>query len=260
MMLRYFAFVLFTSAFSIPVYSQSHVPDGVDLTYEPTHWAGYNDHNIYLSTARHFNTTKRGECLNASENYMSFVAAIFTAAVSHGKGNSLRKRGYRVRIGRAAPREASTRSDNFNADAHIAIHSNGNQGQINCSSSNPTNFAPGTKVAFFSLGNDAGEELAEKLRSQVGNESPGNSDSKACMRSGSFANSSCPCPNSFGGSGIPISCNLRELWDPSATAAYLETEFHTWNNGVDFINDPYRYNYRIAEAIDSFYDYERNTP
>lgn len=232
-------------------HAQGWVPDQSDLLYNQPYTQAnvvWNGKKVYLSTARHANTGNRGECLNQSENSLSFSAAIFTAVVEQSGGPlfyPLRKRGYKTLVGRAKPSAASTRSNNWMADVHIPIHSNSVSGP--CRGNNPfAFFTPGTKVAYRST---AGSNLAEKLRSQVGNNSPGTNDVKVCVKP---APNACACPNAFG------PCSLLELNSTTAPAAYLETEFHQWNQGANFLKNRWDYTYRIAEAIDSYFGYPRN--
>lgn len=160
----------------------------------------------------------------------------------------MRKRGYETTVGLADPFEASLRSNAWGADVHIQMHSNSVStnppGQ--CLGNNPfSSFTPGTRVAWRS---GVGKSIADKLRGQVGNESPGSNDVSVCVRPSPIP---CPCPNGF------APCSLIELNSTNAPAAYLETEFHQWNQGADFLKNPYGYTFRIAEAIDQHFSYPR---
>jgi len=228
------------------------VPDRNDVIYTqpyPPANVVWNGRRVYLSTARHNNTGSRGECLGQDENQMSFAAAIFAAVVEQSGGNikfPLRKRGYVTRIGLARPAVASLRSNAWMADVHIPIHSNSVGSISTCAGSNPfAHFTPGTRVAWRS---SSGSVLASRLRSQVGNNSPGSNDVSVCVKP---SPNPCPFPNGFG------PCSLLELNSTVAPAAYLETEFHQWNQGANFLKNPWGYSWRIAEAIDSYFGYPR---
>lgn len=226
-----------TFLFSLLLLGAAYQVHAADIVYEPV--GKSNNKTIYLSPAKHSDTTKRGECRGQSENFMAYVSSIYTAAVPNKTNllKGLRYRGYRVIIGNGNIKTAVARSNAANATLHIPIHSNGRPDSCNTTRTGPN----GTVVLYLSWGSRKGQGLAEILKTQVGNNSPGTGD-KTCHN-------------------IIHNCTkikpLYELDKTRATAAYLETEFHTWNRGVDFLRNYISYYYRIAEGVDSFLRYPR---
>ncbi|HSN89431.1 MAG TPA: hypothetical protein VL025_21890 [Thermoanaerobaculia bacterium] len=149
-------------------------------------------------------------------------------------GRNLLARGYRVRIGRGTIQTAIDNSNAWGADLHIPIHSNADvAGQ--CSRTDASRF--GTVVIYWSTSTN-GQALASQLRSTVGASSPGTSDS-TCYNPGH------PCTQ----------ITLGELRYTNAVAAYLETEFHTWTTGYNWVYNSPVWAWRIGWGVDNHLNY-----
>lgn len=206
----------------------SSVPAVADWNYNPSTWNGYR---IYLSPARHSDTGMRGECAS-DENTMAQNVAL---GATGGSGTNLLDRQYQVQVGTGTVASAIANSNAWGADAHIPIHSNART--ESCSTTNAS--VHGTVVIYHQSSTN-GSVLAAQLRDRVGAVSPGTNDYK-CKNPGD------PC----------TTINLGELSNTVATAAYLETEFHTWNTGTSWIQQT-GWKWRIGWAVDEFYGYPRS--
>lgn len=211
-----------------------------DLIYEP--YGTWNNYRIYLSPARHTNSGSRGECGTTGENDLGYYVAwdatngeYFNDVYSPTSGSrNLRARGYRVRIGRGTLQSAIDNSNAWGADLHIPIHSNADvSGQ--CSRTTASRF--GTVVIYYST-SSGGQALATQLRNTVGPSSPGTND-MTCYNPGH------PC----------TTIDLGELRLTSAVAAYLETEFHTWTTGYNWIYNSPVWAWRIGWGVDEYLNY-----
>jgi hypothetical protein len=214
-----------------------------DLIYDP--YGTWNGYSIYLSPARHTDTGGRGECAS-DENTMAYYVAWDAANGNYyndaydpsSVNRNLRARGYRVRIGRGTIQSAIDNSNAWGADLHIPLHSNADvSGQ--CSRTDASRF--GTVVIYWSS-STGGQALASQLLSTVGRGtgqvSPGTND-YTCYNPGH------PC----------TTITLGELRYTSAVAAYMESEFHTWNTGVNWLNNSPVWAWRIGWAVDSYLGY-----
>lgn len=205
-------------------------PAQADVSYEPYYaWNGYR---IYLSPARH--SPDNVGCGGYKENSGSYGVAIAATNSSYVDGvqfpmpdtGNLRVRGYKVRIGTGTVRTAIDNSNAWAAHRHVPIHSNA-VGSYTCSQSRP---GYGTWVMYRSSG---GSNLAADIESKIGPKSPGTGDRI------------CTDQVCFGGT-------LAELSQTNAVAAYLESEFHTWNSGVAWLQSTNRqWGWRLASGIDT---------
>lgn len=211
-----------------------------DLIYEP--YGTWNGYRVYLSPARHTDSGGRGECGSLGENDLAYWVAWDATNGSYyndvydpsSVNRNLLARGYRVRIGRGTVQSAIDNSNAWGADLHIPIHSNADvAGQ--CSRTDASRF--GTVVIYWSTSTN-GQNLASQLRSTVGASSPGTND-MTCYNPGH------PCTQ----------ITLGELRYTSAVAAYLETEFHTWTTGYNWIYNSPVWAWRIGWAVDSHLNY-----
>lgn len=211
-----------------------------DLIYEP--YGTWNGYRVYLSPARHTDSGGRGECGTTGENDLAYWVAWDATNGTYyndvydptAPGRNLLARGYRVRIGRGTVQSAITNSNAWGADIHIPVHSNADvTGQ--CSRTTASRF--GTVVIYWSTSAN-GQALATQLRTTVGASSPGTSD-QTCYNPGH------PC----------TTINLGELRDTSAVAAYLETEFHTWTTGYNWIYNSPTWAWRIGSGVDAHLNY-----
>lgn len=216
-----------------------------DLIFEPTRT--WNGHRIYLSPARH-EPDNRG-CSSASENELAYFAA-YDAANSlfyndvYDPSNpyrSLRSRGYRVRVGTGTLSSAIANSNAWGATRHIVIHSNADGPPTQCSRTNRDLF--GT-LGIYRSGSTQGYDLTYKLSHSIGVEtgrrSPGTNDIM-CFNPGH------PCTDT----------DLGELRETNAPAAYMETEYHTWNPGVTWLYDSASWAWRFGYAVDWHLGYPR---
>ncbi|HIE55936.1 MAG TPA: hypothetical protein EYP90_12300 [Chromatiaceae bacterium] len=210
-----------------------------------TGFPDWNGKRIYLSPARHSNAGQRGECpgLLGNENTAAFNVAVRTAddyldiPGSWWFGNfvliyklGLAVRGYQVRVGTGTLASAILNSNTWPADVHIPIHSNArNEGSLGCANANPNTH--GAVAVYVS---SQGELLADEIIRQYQGVTPGAQDFSC------HVSSPCTAFNS-----------LAELNNTSAVAAYLEREFHTWDEGADFLSDGEEYSW-LAEAVDAY--------
>lgn len=201
-----------------------------DEIHQPS--GSWNGKKIYLSPARHADTGSRGECRNGSENVIGYYAARATGVGYGGTSDvqNLVNKGYKVRIGRGTVSTAIERSNNWNADLHIPLHSNATTGGCGTTSENEG----GTWTIYES---NAGERLSNKIRRDLGPSSPGDNE-RTCT------SSQCTV----------FDC-LGELCDTQAVASYVEAEFHTWNRGIDWLREQQTWSYRIVQAIELHLDY-----
>ena len=80
--------------------------------------------------------------------------------------------------------------------------------------------------------------LSDELRWSVGPVSPGTNDYI------------CPNPGH-----TCTDFDLAELRETVAVAAYMETEFHTWTIGVNWLWDDWSWRWRIGVAVDQYLGY-----
>lgn len=212
-----------------------------DLIYEP--YGPWNGYRIYLSPARHDNSGARGECGTLGENDLAYWVAWDATNGSYyndvydpsSPNRNLLARGYRVRIGRGTVSSAITNSNTWGADIHIPIHSNADF-HDQCFRTTGSQF--GTLVIYWSTSTN-GRNLAIRLRDTVGPSSPGAFD-RTCPNPGD------PCTSVT---------RLGELGDTAAVAAYLETEYHTWTTGYNWIYNSPVWAWRIGAAVDAHLNY-----
>lgn len=211
-----------------------------DLIYEP--YGTWNGYRVYLSPARHADSGGRGECGTMGENDLAYWVAYDAANGEYYNDQynptstlrNLRARGYRVRIGRGTLQSAIDNSNAWGADLHIPIHSNADvAGQ--CSRTTASRF--GTVVIYWNT-SSGGPALASQLRTTVGASSPGTND-YTCYNPGH------PC----------TTITLGELRYTNAVAAYMETEFHTWTTGYNWIYNSPVWAWRIGWGVDEYLNY-----
>jgi hypothetical protein len=212
-----------------------------DYLYEP--YGTWNGFKIYLSPARHSDAGGRGECGGNNENTMAYNVANTATNGNYyddlynttSQYRNLRARGYRVRIGNGTLRSAIDNSNAWGANLHIPIHSNADvAGQ--CTRTDASRFGTVTIYRYTSTN---GAKFAGWLRDTVGPSSPGTRD-YSCKNPGD------PC----------TTIDLAELRETYAVAGYLESEFHTWNTGVNWIKQAY-WPWRIGWAVDGHLGYPR---
>ncbi|HEX6289507.1 MAG TPA: hypothetical protein VFZ66_09970 [Herpetosiphonaceae bacterium] len=212
-----------------------------DYLYDP--YGTWNGHKIYLSPARHTDTGARGECGGNSENTMAYNAANNATNGNYYNDvydpsspyRNLRSRGYQVRIGDTTYRAAIDNSNAWGANIHIPMHSNADvSGQ--CTRTDATRFGTVTIYRDTSMN---GRVFAETLNEKVGPSSPGTRDF-SCKNPGD------PC----------TVIDLAELRETNAVAGYLESEFHTWNTGVNWLKQP-SWPWRVGWAVDAYLGYPR---
>lgn len=214
-----------------------------DALYRP--YGTWNGKKVYLSPARHSDTRRRGECEGYSENKMALHAADRAATGTYyadrrnrtSQFRNLRSRGYLIRVGRGSLSSAIRNSNAWAADVHIPMHSNADY-HDRCRRTDRSRF--GTVVIYKSYGSRRGQGLAAKLRSGVGSSSPGTRD-YICHNSSSCTRYNC----------------LGELCRTKAAAAYLESEFHTWNHGIRYLTGAHWWAWRVGWAVDQFLRYPR---
>jgi hypothetical protein len=213
-----------------------------DALYDP--YGNWNGYKVYLSPARHDDAGSRGECQGNNENIMAYNVASVAANGDYYRDvfdpsstfRNLRARGYKVRIGTGTLRSAIDNSNAWGANLHIPIHSNAKGTASNCTRTDVASF--GT-VTIYRDGNANQQRLAGWLRDIVGPSSPGTTD-YSCWNPGN------PC----------TTIDLGELREVNAVAGYLESEFHDWNTGVNWLSQSY-WPWRIGSAVDNYTGFPR---
>ncbi|HVM21186.1 MAG TPA: hypothetical protein VM307_14600 [Egibacteraceae bacterium] len=201
-----------------------------DTTYVPS---TDNNQKVYLSQSCHDAGTGSCHtnygCDNMSENYRSDVLS--KQALGDGRilEDGLLDRQYIVRVGNGLMRENINSSNSWNAKMHIPLHSNAKNAQ--CDSPVGSDAYGGT-MTFHASSN--GQQLAAQLKYTMQNVSPGTNDQ------------------------VSSRTDLDELTDTGAVAAYLESEYHTWNKGVDFLRASVDWAWRIGYAVDRCRGYPRS--
>jgi hypothetical protein len=163
---------------------------------------------------------------------------------------NLRGRGYMVRIGKSSPTNNIHSSNEWAANLHIPVHSNARS--LPCNNTQASNF--GTLTCFRSYGASSGEGLANHLAWVVGVENfppTGNQYSPGTTDTYSFNGSGFPCWNGF---------QLAELWNTNAIAAYLESEYHSWNIGATWVFNSFKWAWRVGVGVDRFLNYPQPRP
>lgn len=194
----------------------------------PTDW---NGQKVYLSRACHgsngsSNCRENYGCASYQENFWSASWADKAAfGGSNVNATPLIDRGYAVRIGDGGLTNNVTNSNAWGATMHIPMHSNARA--TNCPTNDPA--YGGTWMLYYT---NNGRQLADQLLYTL-EFGPGSND-KLVYRS-----------------------NLGELTGPNAVAAYMETEFHTWQHGVTFLTDPWQHSWRVGYAVDRCRGYPR---
>lgn len=222
------------------------VAGAADLLYDP--YGSWNGKKIYLSPARHSDSGSRGECGSLGENDLAYYAAWYATNGSYYSDSynpsssyrNLRARGYKVRIGRGTVSSAINNSNSWGATLHIPMHSNADV-YNGCSRTGTSGF--GTNVIYWHTsggGPNLADELVYTVGSASGMTSPGTNDYK-CYNPGH------PC----------TTITLGELRYTYAVAAYMESEFHTWNTGYGWLDDSHYWAWRLGWAIDMHLGYPR---
>ncbi|WP_166392092.1 hypothetical protein [Nocardioides ochotonae] len=201
-----------------------------DEIYQP--YTAYNGNKIYLSSAWHTATTgARGECaLNGTPRSERAMAR----AVARGMAGYFDDRGYRTRVGLGTPDENTGRSNGWGSKVHMPLHSNA-QGSPPGTCANRTASIRGTWQ--IQLTNTAPFPTA--IKNHIDGSTPGTND-RVCAIT--------VCTS--------FSC-LVEICDIDAPRrSYSETEFHDWNNGVQYLTNTSTRS-SLAYAIDSFLGFPR---
>lgn len=172
-----------------------------DTTYWPPNPNGFR---VYLSQACHDpnlgdNCIDNEGCDGFSENTRSRLAAVDVK-------DNLIARGYPVRIGNGGAIANVASSDQWNADLHVPLHSNA-IGSQNCVSDADASIR-GTQPQF--RGPNA-EQIAIIAKNWIGDDSPGTRDRK------------------------DFNDTNYENRAPNAIPLYLESEYHDWVRGVNWL-------------------------
>lgn len=201
-----------------------------DSTYYPSSW---NGKTIYLSKACHDGNDgipggaciENTGCKSFGENDNSLATAR-SATYGGTGGTNLVGRGYKVIIGNGTVDANIANSNAKEASLHVPIHSNAHS--TTWCSLEWSDY--GTLVMYVST---KGNDCAKSFVDRIGPVSPGTWDRRKYVS------------------------NLRELNATTAVACYLETEYHTWNKGVDFLVDRDPWTWRIGYAVDVYLGYPR---
>lgn len=202
-----------------------------DENYYPSNW---NGKKVYLSPAQHHSGPgARGECQGQVEDDMAYSAAYGAANLPDG----LLSRQYKVQIGTTTYVQAVANSNSWGADIHLIMHSNAGSGAGTCAT-RPAS-TRGTTVIYWDT-SAQGATLSQNIVNEVGPYSPGTHDFK-CKNSD-------PCTAIY---------PLYELHATNATAAYSETEFHDWNQGIAFLTSAGTWKTQFGVAVDQTLGYPR---
>lgn len=195
-----------------------------DTTYVPT---SPNGQKVYLSRSCHgsggsSNCVTNTGCDGFSENNRSRLLA---TAVK----NDLLTRGYRVRIGDQGVSGNIASSNSWNATMHIPLHSNA-AGSAACAA--PVDKS--TRGSHALWAGNPGKKLGEAILYFLDTGSPG-TDDRTVGRT-----------------------DLGELNSTDAVASYLESEFHDWNRGMNWLRESNDWAWRIATGVDRCRGYPRD--
>lgn len=210
------------------------VPAAADTVYEP--YINWNTYRIYLSPALQ---PGNGAC-GVVESTEARTAALAATSSSYQDGYyvptpsmqaNLRARGYRVRVGSGDYLANRNSSNAWGAHRHIPMHTNAHGDTVVCSRTDAAN--SGTQVYYYT-GRTTGQNLANRLKETVGVKSPGTGDK------------------------VLTNTSWAELNSVTAPAAYLESEYHTWQRGADWIKtSTVMWGWRVAYAVDLHLGYPR---
>jgi hypothetical protein len=216
-------------------------PAAADEPYDP--YGAWNGVKIYLSPATHSDAGSRGECKGRNENTMAYHMSWYATNGDYHRDvysptseyRNLRARGYQTRIATGGTvSTAISNSNAWGANAHIPVHSNAQGGGCNVVTDPARN---GTVVIYLTTN---GSRLSTNMKDSVGPSSPGTRDYT--------------CHNNDPCTSIK---RLAELYDTNAVASYLESEYHTWDAGVDWLLKSYMYGWRIGNGVDLYFGYPR---
>lgn len=216
-----FAFIILSPA------GAAHA-DGI---YTPPAGTG-NGYDVYLSRACHDGNdgVAGGACItnigcsSMSENTESSILSSNAAFAVAGGSSNLVARGYRVRIGTGTAGQNIANSNAWGANIHMPLHTNAKTE----SCSNTTASTHGTMAMYVST---SGSTCSTWVRDIVGAVSPGTNDVKVYRT------------------------DLGELNQTNAVACYLESEFHTWTTGRNWIRSSSTWSGRVGMSIDGYLGY-----
>lgn len=236
--------ILLLFALAVPV-QPSHAQSQYDVYYMADPWNGYL---IFLSPSTHNQAPgAQGECLGLEEDAINFYIAWLsihseyyndTYQPTHS-GRNLRTRGYDVILGQGSTYQENYSSSNYyGANIHLPMHSNARPSSENPRCTDTSSSFFGTHVMYRS-GNTLGQDLANALRYAIGPVSPGPNERV--------------CYNPGGG------CTDIELLEVKtyATAAYIESEFHDWDIGAQWLWTPSSetWAWRVGVGVDQHLNY-----
>lgn len=188
-------------------------------------WYGSNGYKIYLSPAEHFGQNIGCDGYVEDENAQALA---LEAAV--GNGWDLLARGYSVRVGTGTYVQNTSSSNSWGADYHIPMHSNA--GTWDCTPPYDLNHgASGTYLMYYP-GDTDGSGLSDELVYTIGSASPG-----------------------MGFDRKESNTVFYELNSTNASAAYLESAFHTFQPDVDWLEDYSSWSWRVGWAVDRYLGY-----
>lgn len=207
------------------------MPVSADTTYNPPSGT-WNGKIIYVSQACHDGNdgVPGGPCLpnygcsSYNENIQSSTTSA-TTIFGVGAGSNLLERGFKAIRGNGTLNQNVSASNAAGAHIHIPQHTNAKS--ESCSSTSTSGhgtlglYRPGTNSAT----------CATLIKNQVGPGSPGTSD------------------------GTQSRYDLGEINSTSATACYVEAEYHTWNTGVTWIRDEVNWTWRVGWVVDTYLGY-----
>jgi len=203
-------------------------PALADTTYYPS---PDNGQKVYLSRSCHDRSS--GACIDNpgcdgfSENSRSALLA-YDALRGPNLGSGLLDRQYIVRIGDGLTAENIRASNGWNAKMHIPLHSNAKNNV--CDSPVNSDAYGGTHMLYTSTN---GRQLSAQMVYALDSSSPG-TDDRVIERN-----------------------DLGELNDTSAVASYAESEYHTWNKGVNWLRESESWAYLIGYGVDRCRGYPR---
>lgn len=188
-------------------------------------WNGSNGYKIYLSPAEH-----GGENVGCSGYIEDENAKAYALDAAIGSSADLLSRGYSVRVGTGNYVQNTSNSNSWGADYHIPMHSNA--AAWDCTPPYDLNFsASGTYLMYYPTDTN-GSGLSDKLVNTIGSVSPGMGfDRKEA--------------NSY----------WYELTATNASAAYMETAFHTFQPDVDWLLGYGGWSWRVGWAVDAYLGY-----
>ncbi|GAB3200960.1 hypothetical protein GCM10027062_21800 [Nocardioides hungaricus] len=202
----------------------------------------WNGKTVYLSEACH--DAGSGQCQpnygckgsensRYNENAGSHQLALQATQGSQTYYENLLERGYRVRIGNGLAAQNIANSNSWGSTVHVPLHSNAAPGwsysENNCKNENNPASAKGTWGLYMEGVN--GKSCATDIRDTMGPSTPGNDRI------------------------YDYPGTLGEVSQIQGAVCYFESNFHTFNGGVNWLRDQQSWGGEIGHVVDVRFGY-----